>query len=192
MGQWSATAAQGQLERTQLQLLVVVLGGNSRSGVCARQSRARTDEAVKRQRLSENEDQDHADEELRLLRVGPVSRTLRRRHTVSGGRASTAAAATHTRSKHAAHGGAARAPCPAAAVCSSKALVSAPSSLLPAHLTPASPTMPMAMPAASPARPQERPEDRCANPSNSVYFVGETARAGAAEPGVSKRGVRGA
>ena len=34
------------------------------------------------------------------------------------------------------------------------------------HLTPASPTMPMAIPAPRPDRPQARPAPRCAYPSN--------------------------
>ena len=37
------------------------------------------------------------------------------------------------------------------------------------HLTPASPTMPIAMPAARPASPQARPAARCAYPSNRKY-----------------------
>lgn len=43
------------------------------------------------------------------------------------------------------------------------------------HLTPASPTMPMAIPAARPARPQDSPDARWAKPSNSVYLPGVTA-----------------
>ena len=133
-----------------------------------------TDEAVKRQRLRKNEDEDHAHEQLGLLRVGPA-----RSHGCKHGRWSELGLCSFAVVRLL-PGGKRQGPRAGAAFqcrpqCMPVTIGCNLAARGPTHLTPASPTMPMAMPAARPARPQDRPDDRCAKPSNSVYLVGETA-----------------
>lgn len=118
-----------------------------------------TNQTIQSQSLSKNQNQDHTHKQLGLLGIGPVK--LGR-----GGVWGKAYAAGH-QDEHGPQRCGIALPCRAARRAQQSQQSFTPrhkprSTGTGPHLTPASPTMPMAMPAPRPARPQARPPAKCA------------------------------